>query len=279
VDIGTGPLERLTGPMERLTGPMDRLTGPMDIGTGHGAVAPEPEEPPRRLEAKWRLALAVLAATFVVLACYDLISVSGKVGADGASASSTVSPGGRHSLTPTAPTLAQVPTPGSPASSATSPAPHALTVASVAAFGPEGISDGDNPSIASGIATSAVVGGRAMQPWYSSWYATPEFGELKPAIGLLLDMGKTVTVSKVRLGLGSQLGADVQVRVGKSASLADLPVAASASDVGGVVHLPVTAPASGRYVLIWFTRLPPNSQPGEYQISVYSVIVYGTAGA
>ena len=35
--------------------------------------------------------------------------------------------------------------------------------------------------------------------------------------------------------------------------------------------------ASGSYVLIWFTTLPPNGQ-GEYQVSVYSITVDGTAG-
>jgi hypothetical protein len=247
----------------------------MDIGTGPGDAAPEPDAPRRPLGAKWKLSLAVLVGAFVVLASYDLISVSGKVGSNGASASTRVSPAVPHSLSPTAPAVTQVPTSGSPTSSATGPAPRALQVASVAAFGPEGTSDGDNPSIASSIATSPVAGGRALQPWYSSWYATPEFGQLKPATGLLLDMGKTVTVSSVRLGLGSRPGADVEVRVGDTASLAAMPVKTSASDVGGVVRLPVTAPASGRYVLIWFTRLPPNNVPGEYQVSVYSVIVYG----
>jgi hypothetical protein len=31
-------------------------------------------------------------------------------------------------------------------------------------------------------------------------------------------------------------------------------------------------------VLIWFTRLPPNSQ-GEYQVDVYGVTIDGTEGA
>jgi hypothetical protein len=44
-------------------------------------------------------------------------------------------------------------------------------------------------------------------------------------------------------------------------------VAASASDVGGSVQFRVTTPVSDRYVLIWFTRLPPKQQ-GEYQVSV-----------
>lgn len=90
-------------------------------------------------------------------------------------------------------------------------------------------------------------------------------------------MGDTVTVSSVQLVLGSTPGADVQVRVGGGETLADLTAVANASDVGGTVRLSVTARASGRYVLIWFTRLPPNSQ-GNYQISVYHAAVDGTTG-
>jgi hypothetical protein len=50
--------------------------------------------------------------------------------------------------------------------------------------------------------------------------------------------------------------------------------AASVSDVGGTVHVPLPSPANGQYVLIWFTRLPPNSQ-GTYQVSVYNATVDG----
>jgi hypothetical protein len=151
-------------------------------------------------------------------------------------------------------------------------APHALGVASIAAFGPEGIADGDNPGLVSGILDVGTD-----RPWYSHWYATPEFGNLQAGTGLLLDMGDAVRVSDLRLVLGSPLGADIQVRVGNTTAPADLATVASATDVGGTVRLPATSPASGRYVLVWFTRLPPNGQPGEYQVDVYGVQVDGTA--
>jgi hypothetical protein len=132
--------------------------------------------------------------------------------------------------------------------------------------------DGDHPEIAS----RAVEDGA--QPWYTSWYLSPEFGNLKAGTGLLLDMGKSVKVSSVRLILGGEVGTDLQVRVGDTADLADLPVVATATDVGGTVRLPTATQASGRYVLIWFTTLPPIGQ-GEYQVSVYDATVDGTAGS
>ncbi len=133
---------------------------------------------------------------------------------------------------------------------------------SVAAFGPNGTSDGDNPGIA-----SRVIGGSA-QPWYSSWYASPDFGNLQAGTGLLLDMGNAVTVSGVHLVLGAPLGAYVQVRVGNVAALADLSTVATARNVGGTCNCRRT-PASGRYVLIWFTSSAAK-RVGKYQIDVYS---------
>jgi hypothetical protein len=150
------------------------------------------------------------------------------------------------------------------------PVAHSLGVTSAAAFGPDGLSDGDNPAIA-----SRIVDVSTSLPWYSSWYATPEFGNLQSGTGILLDIGETVSVSSVRLLLGAAPGADVQVRVGDDPYPADLSPAASAYGVGGTVRLTATAPVTGRYVLIWFTRLPPASQ-GHYQVSVYSVEVDGT---
>ncbi len=169
---------------------------------------------------------------------------------------------GRHSAPLTA--VQAVPRPAAVA--AASPAPAAsstrgpvsgamavrlLTIASAAADGPDGTSDGDHPGLAAGI-----INGGDGQAWQTSWYATPEFGQLKPGTGLLLDMGAAVNVSRVRLALGTPVGVDVQVRVGNLSLPAQLPVAASASDVGGTVQLRLNTAANGRYVLIWFTRLP-----------------------
>ena len=145
-----------------------------------------------------------------------------------------------------------------------------LTIASAAAYGPDGTSDGDHPDLAPG-----VINGGDGQPWHSSWYASPEFGNLQSGTGLLLDMGETVNLSRVQLVLGTPVGADVRVQVGDTSLAEELPVAASASDVGGTVQLRLAGAARGRYVLIWFTRLPPDS-PGKYQVSVYGVTVYGT---
>ena len=234
---------------------------------------------PRPLGKRWKLTLVSVVGVFVALALYDLISLAGGSGQnDAASRSRTVTPSAGATAKPTAASSAASRPTGSTASGSTSSqSPNSgtywqLPVASLAAFGPEGTSDGDNPA-----SVSRILGGNADQPWYTQWYTTPEFGGLKPGTGLLLDMGETVALKDVRLLLGGTPGADVQLRVGNSPS-ANLPVTASAWDAGGTVRLAAPTPAAGRYVLIWFTRLPPDGH-GHYQVSVYNVSVDGATTA
>lgn len=260
----------------------------MTVDTELGPVEPESEEPkqPGNPGMKWKIFVGCLVGVFVLLAAFDLIS-KGVGPGGGTLASGATSPAAAHpaatSASAASPSAASAAPPiavAAPTAShqglfrspAASPAPHPLVVNAIAAFGPEGMSDGDHP----GFASRALDDGA--QPWYSSWYLSPEFGNLQTGTGLLLDMGKTVTVSSVQLTLGGQPGATVQVRVGDIAALDDMFIVSAASDVGGTVRLPTEVRASGRYVLIWFTALPPIGH-GEYQVSVYDATVDGTPGS
>ncbi|MGC1755060.1 MAG: hypothetical protein WA805_18380 [Trebonia sp.] len=215
---------------------------------------------------KWTIMLAGLAVVFVVLVGYDLIS--GGV-LTGAPASPATSP--KATASSTRPTASASSSPTASSSSpavATGPA-VTLTVANATAFGPDGTSDGDNP----GMASRVLRGGGA---WDSSWYATAEFGHMQSGTGILLDMGHAVMVNSVGLVLGAAAGADVQVRLGDAADLDSMSTAADMPDARGTLHLPLSSPASARYVLIWFTRLPVKS-PGKYQVSLYKATVDGHA--
>jgi hypothetical protein len=243
----------------------------VSIGMERRVTGPKHQRPPRT-GRRWKFALLGLVGVFAALAAYDLVSVSGQVGTAG-SARASGTPAATHAPTDAA-TSASAPAAAAPPATAEltpSPAPRRLGVASIVAFGPGGPADGDNPSIV------ARVNEAGSQPWYTSWYASPEFGNLQSGTGLLLDMGGAVKLSGLRLVLGDPLGTDVQVRVGNRATLASLVAVASATDVGGTVRLPVTSAVSGRYVLVWFTRLPPNGQQSQYQVAVYSVTVTGVA--
>ena len=212
---------------------------------------------------KWTILLAGLAVAFVVLVGYDLISGGVLTGAPASPETSPKATG--SSARPTA-SASSSPTASSSSAVATGPA-VTLTVANATAFGPDGTSDGDNP----GMASRVLRGGGA---WDSSWYATAEFGHMQSGTGILLDMGHAVTVNSVRLVLGTAAGADVQVRLGDAADLDSMSTAANMPDAHGTLHLPLSSPASARYVLIWFTRLPVKS-PGKYQVSLYKASVDG----
>jgi hypothetical protein len=145
-----------------------------------------------------------------------------------------------------------------------------LPVATVAAFGPDGTSDGDNPAMA-----TFVIAGNGTGPWQTKWYGTAHFGALQPGTGLLLDMGKKVTVTKVTLELAAG-SADVIIRVGNSPVPGSFTEIADRAGIGGTVSLSAATSASGRYVEVWFTSLPQDAA-GTYQESVYGVQVTGRA--
>ena len=76
--------------------------------------------------------------------------------------------------------------------------------------------------------------------WHTSYYLdSPYFGNLKKGTGLVLDMGKPVKISQVRVKFGSTPGANVQIKVGNSALPPDpaaagpLPTVAQANGIGG----------------------------------------------
>ena len=221
--------------------------------------------------------LAVLVLAVLGFASYKFVSGVDRTQPH-AAAGPRPSPAGGHASPPPASAPAVQ---GSPAQASTTQAPpaatptaspvavQALAPASVAAFGPAGPADGDNPQIA-----ALAVGGNPARPWYSQWYATADFAALKTGTGLLLDMGRTVTVSSVRLVLVSRSGAGVQLRAGSRPVPAYLPRVASASNAGGRVRLQPGAPVHVRYVLIWFTKLPPDNA-GTYQAGVYKITVQG----
>jgi hypothetical protein len=229
------------------------------------AEAFQPSMPLRtseRRRVRWTAVLAVLVLAVLGFAGYKFASGVGKA-RPAAAASPQASPVVSSSPSASASSSASA----SPA--ATPVTAQALTVASVAAFGPAGTGSGDNPQ----IAARAVAGSRAA-PWYSQWYATPFFSSLKTGTGLLVDMRHTVTVSSVRVWLVARSGASLQLRAGAKPVPKWLPTVASAADTGGAVQFRLGTPVHVRYLLIWFTKLPPDNA-GHYQASVYKIGVQG----
>jgi hypothetical protein len=130
-----------------------------------------------------------------------------------------------------------------------------------------------------------AIDGNPRTAWHTLFYeGNPVFGGLKKGTGLILDMGKPVKLATAEVTFGPTAGSDVQIMVGNSNSLspgalANFTTVAKANDIPGndyVFH--ATAGATGRYVLIWFTRLPPQARGNKnhFEAEVFNIIVRGS---
>ncbi len=147
-----------------------------------------------------------------------------------------------------------------------------LTPVKAVTFDPYGDGQGEN-----GQLSHLAIDASPATAWHTNWYTTASFGNLKPGTGLLLDMDHTVTITDARITLGTAPGTALQLRAGAAAtSLSALKNVASAAGASGQVDLRPTAPVTGRYVLIWLTRLPPDTR-GTFQAAVYDIRLEGRA--
>lgn len=117
--------------------------------------------------------------------------------------------------------------------------------------------------------------------WSSQQYATAVLGSLKAGTGLIFDMGRSVRLSSVTVRFGPNAGADVQLLLGDSSLRSkeneeSMTSVASETNVPGGSHtFAVTSKATGRYLVIWFTKMPPASS--GFMAQVFSISVRGTA--
>ena len=232
----------------------------------------ESPSPDRNRERRNLKAIAGTAAVVLValgFASYEIVSQAGHSGKPAASGHQAAAVTTTQSATPTSPAS---PSPSAPPSTSPSAAPLAAQVlrpASAAAFGPSGTADGD------GIAQAGLtIDGSMATDWRTDWYTTPRFGGLQDGTGLLVDMGKTVTVDSVQVVFGGEPGADFEIRTGSTPTSSGLTQAATESGAGGTADVKLAKPAQARYVLLWFTLLPPDGA-GTYQAQVDEIKVNG----
>ncbi len=120
--------------------------------------------------------------------------------------------------------------------------------------------------------------------WHTQFYVgNPVFGGLKKGTGLLLDMGKPVSLRSLQITFGSTAGANVAIEIGNSSTVTSAGLASSTrvareKDVGaGAQVFQSSSSAKGRYVLIWFTKLPPNpGNSSQFEAFIYHIIVRGS---
>jgi serine/threonine protein kinase len=122
------------------------------------------------------------------------------------------------------------------------------------------------------------------QGWSTQTYkGTANLGNLKAGTGLILDMGSVIKLHSITVKFGSSAGADVQIRMGNSPTRSpdnvnSMTTVASGTNVGGSHTFTATATATGRYVVIWLTKLP-SIGGSNYMAQIFTIIVQGTAAS
>lgn len=130
-----------------------------------------------------------------------------------------------------------------------------------------------------------AIDGNPRTDWHTQYYfGSPKFGGLKAGTGLLLDMGPTpVRLASVTVTFGQVPGANVRIEVGNSnvrakGTLGSFTTVARGNGLSGTYTFTAHGTATGRYVLIWFTKLPPQKagSKGRFEAEVFNVIVRGS---
>jgi hypothetical protein len=159
---------------------------------------------------------------------------------------------------------------------------RAVLLRPVSAHGFDPLDTQGDPNDENDALAGYAIDGNPATAWRSQYYlGNPVFGGLKAGSGLILDMGRRVRLRSVTVTFGAEPGADVAVEIGGSGTLAaptlgTFTTVATADGVGGTHTFRTSSPARGRYLLIWFTRLPPAG-PGRFQAEVYGITVRGSA--
>jgi hypothetical protein len=158
-----------------------------------------------------------------------------------------------------------------PTTAQPAPEPTPLAISSAVDYDPEG--DGDeNPED-----TPLAVDGDPETAWVTQSYFDP-LEDQKPGVGLYLDLGAALPVVGLNLTLvGDDSGLEIRVPTdgGTQApeNLDDWTVVAEFDSAGSELPVILDAPVTARYVLVWFTRLPP--QGGDFRGGVAEAEVLG----
>jgi hypothetical protein len=266
---GSGSGWRTQGPARRRPPGASRRRRAARPGSGRSSGA-APWRAPGNGLARHRLNWTAVLAVAVVVAFgfigYELLSSSGGSPPPAAASPASSRAAAQHPAEHGSGTPVPRPSPHTSGPPATPPAAASrpVTPVSAVAFGPGGAGQGDNPDLA-----HLAVDGSAGSAWHTDWYTSANFGNLYSGTGLLVDLGHPATITGVRISLGSAPGAALELRAGPSPSA--LRTVASENGVSGLLNLRLNKPVSGRYVLIWFTRLPDDA--GTYEASVHDVRV------
>ncbi len=145
----------------------------------------------------------------------------------------------------------------------------------------EAATDFDPPPGGSGDENSAdaplAIDGDLATSWKTMTYYDPMEIQ-KDGVGIFLDLGSSVAVSGLNLRLVSA-DSDLEIRAAPETAaeppqaIDEWAVIAEVAETAEAVPVSLDAPVTTRYVLVWFTRLPPEG--GDFRGGVAEVEVLG----
>ncbi len=201
--------------------------------------------------------VVLIVATFVALSL--LVGYCGFRGIGDASNAPIAAPKPTVRVTtPPAATTPPTPTQAGP----TAGQPLAILLAT--GFDPEG--DGQEKN----TQAPRVYDGDIATAWTSEGYGSANFGGLgKKGLGVRLDLGQPTSVNQVTIDLGNG-PVDVTVYAATADSLEGATEIGSVKAAAGQVQIKATTPMPQRqYVIVWFTKLAPDS--GRFRASISEI--------
>lgn len=111
--------------------------------------------------------------------------------------------------------------------------------------------------------------------WQTSYYQSARFGNLKPGVGVILDLGKVQHVGKVTVSFMGRTSVELRAA---SADAGAMPTsfdsyAKVAEGSGTDVALKPDKTVTSRYLLVWLTELPIQADDGKFRGRVIDVKV------
>jgi hypothetical protein len=257
----------LAGELSRLDNAEDHRAlfadEPLDLDAFDSAsMSPESSTPTGRK-------MAIVIAALLVIAIAGTIAAVNTLGGDPksnpqAGTSGTAAPG-------------RAPTTGAAA-------PVAIAPTSVRVVSPKGKRDNAEDA-------GRMVDGDVGSTWRTDHYVgSAVFGNVKDGMGVLIDLGKETAVSAVQVDMVAQ-GATVQLkggntdpgdsREGDTAAAGWPDIGEPKVDASPRVVLSGQPEVKVRYLLVWFTKIPPSPQdgPNKYRLEILEVAVRGEQAA
>ncbi len=134
----------------------------------------------------------------------------------------------------------------------------AISAHSVVEFDPYG--DHHDPHVAE---ASDAIDGNPGTAWHTQTFTSATFGNMKPGVGLLVDLGSARTVASVEVKLLAD-GTSLELFESDSAPQTEqsMTLVGSQAGAGPTATLQPKTPTKARYWLVWLTKLPASGSGG-----------------